>query len=351
MFYKWAKVLLAAIILTNFFAIQIAHAQTRTLEEIVAWVNSDVILKSEYEKRKAELRDELARPQAQGGPGLQGAQLEQAFNQQSKTVIQELIDETLFVQQAKDMGITAESEIIKTMDQLRQQRKLDSLEALYKEIETQGYSLDDFRNNIKVKYLREEVLRREVYGRVIITNEEVRKYYDAHIKEFDRPAGIWLREITFLTENRGPELVAGQKKKAEDALAAVKKGDDFAETASKVSESETSQNGGDIGFFAKGELTPALEAIVDKLDKGQVTDVIPTQGAFMIFKVEDKHPGGILPFELAQKKVFDVLWQQAVPGKMREYLTKLRTEGFVRTADGYDDTGAPDKADKSVSKN
>jgi len=36
---------------------------------------------------------------------------------------------------------------------------------------------------------------------------------------------------------------------------------------------------------------------------------------------------------------------------MRDYLTKLRTEGFVRTADGYDDTGAPDKADKSVSKN
>jgi parvulin-like peptidyl-prolyl isomerase len=342
---------LAATVLSGTLFVGFVQAQTKTLEEIVAWVNSDVILKSEYEQRKAELREELARPQAQGGAGLQGAQLEQAFNQQSKTVIQELIDEQLFVQQAKDMGITAESEIVKTMDQLRQQRKLDSLEALEKEIVSQGYSLDEFRNNIKVKYLREEVLRREVYGRIIVTNDEVRKYYDAHIKEFDRPAGLWLREITFLTENRGPELIEVQRKKAEDALASIKKGDDFAETAAKVSESDTSQNGGDLGFLAKGELTPALEAIIDKLDKGGVTDVIPVQGAFMIFKIEDKHPGGILPFELAQKKVFDVLWQQAVPAKMREYLTKLRTEGFVRTAEGYDDAGAPDKADKSVSKN
>jgi hypothetical protein len=64
---------------------------------------------------------------------------------------------------------------------------------------------------------------REVYPKVIVTNEEVRKYYDGHVKDFDRPAGLRLREITVLTENRGPELIEGQRKKAEEALAAVKK--------------------------------------------------------------------------------------------------------------------------------
>ena len=69
----------------------------------------------------------------------------------------------------------------------------------------------------------------------------------------------------------------------------------------------------------------------------------------MILKVDDKHDGGVLPFELAQKEVFNVLWQQAVPPKQREYLTKLRTDGFVRTAEGYIDAGAP--PDKSATKN
>jgi len=71
----------------------------------------------------------------------------------------------------------------------------------------------------------------------------------------------------------------------------------------------------------------------------------------MILKVDDKHTGGILPFELAQKEVFDKLWQQAVPGKIREYLTKLRSEGFVRVAEGYVDTGAPENTDKAAAKN
>jgi len=82
-----------------------------------------------------------------------------------------------------------------------------------------------------------------------------------------------------------------------------------------------------------------------------VTDIVPVQGAFMIFKLDDKHNGGILPFELAQREIFDVLWRQSVPPKQREYLARLRTEGFVRIAEGYVDTGAPPvKADKSVAK-
>jgi parvulin-like peptidyl-prolyl isomerase len=349
MFHQSGKALLAAIICLVPFVVA-ASAQTKTLEEIVAWVNSDVILKSEYEGRKAQLREELAEAPPRGR-GLQGAQLEQAFNDQSKVILQQLIDETLLLQQAKDMGLTADIEIVKTMDRLRQERKLESIEALEKEIVAQGFTLDDFKQNIRVQYLTSQVMQREVYPRVIITNDEVRKYYDAHVKDFDRPAGIRVREITVITENRGPEETANQRKKAEEALAAAKKGDDFAELATKFSESQTAQEGGDLGFFAKGELAPVLEAVTDKLEKGQVSDIIPVQGAFMIIKLDDKHNGGILPFELAQREVFDILWRQAVPSKAREYLTKLRTDGFVRTAEGYVDIGAaPPKTDKAAAK-
>jgi parvulin-like peptidyl-prolyl isomerase len=342
-----ARVLLAATILLLTLLSGISLAQTKTIEEIVAWVNTEVILKSEYEARKAALREDLAQP-APRGRGLQGAQLEQVFNEQSKLVLQQLIDEALILQQARDLGLTADTEIIKTLDRLRQERKLESLEALEREVVAQGYSVDELRQNIRVQYLTEQVMQREVYPKVIVTTEEGRKYYDTHIKEFDRPAGIRVREITIITENRGPEQVENQRKKTEEALAAVKKGDDFAEVAAKFSESQTAQDGGDLGFFAKGELAPALEAITDKLEKGQTSDIIPVQGAFMILKVDDKHGGGVLPFELAQKEVFNILWQQAVRPKMREYLTKLRTDGFVRTAEGYVDAGAP--ADKTVAK-
>jgi len=347
--HRSGKVLLSAFILLVLVFGGTASAQTKTLEEIVAWVNNDIILKSEYERRKAQIREDLAQP-APRGRGLQGAQLDQAMNEQSKVLLQQMIDETLLLQQARDMGLSAETELVKTKDRLRQEQKLDSIEALEKEIVGQGYSLDEFNQNIRVQYLTSQVFQREVYPRVTITMEEARKYYDSHVKDFDRPAGIRVREITIITENRGPEQVANQRKKAEEALAAIKKGDDFAQVADKYSESETARDGGDLGFFAKGELSPILETVTDKLEKGQVSDVIPVQGAFMIIKVDDKHTGGILSFDLAQKEIFDRLWQQAVPGKIREYLTKLRTDGFIRVAEGYADTGASEKTDKSVAK-
>ena len=323
-----------------------AIAQTKNVEQIVAWVNNDIILKSEHEKRLAEIREDLSQPPPRG-KGLQGAQLEQGLREESKRVLMQLIDESLLTQQAKDMGISWDLEVLKTMERLRQEQHLDSQEALEKAIIAQGFTLDEFKNNIKVRYLSQQVIQSEVYRRMPLpTNDDMHKYYDSHIKDFDRPAGTRIREITIVTENRGPEEIAAQRKKAEEALAAARKGDDFGALAVKYSESQTAQEGGDLGFFVKGELAPVLENVTDKLEKGQVSDIITVPGAFMILKVEDKHNGGILPFELAQREISDTLWQQAAQPKIREYLTKLRTDGFVKTAEGYVDAGAPQKTEK-----
>ena len=319
-----------------------AYSQSKVVEEIVAWVNADIILKSELESRKEQIRTELAAPAPQGR-GLSGTQLEQEFAAATKIVLRDLIDEALLLQQAKEMGFSAELEVLKAMERLRQERKHETQEALEKEIVAAGYSLDEFKQNIKTRYLTSQVIQREVYPRVTITMEEMRKYYDANVKSFDRPAGVRVRAIEIYTENRPPAEAESQRKKAEEALAAVKKGDDFAELAVKFSESASAQDGGDLGFFEKGELTPALEDVASKLEKGQTSDIITLPYGFVILKVEDKHSGGILTFDLAQRDINEMLWSQAVQPKIREYLTKLRTDGFIKVADGQVDAGAPPK--------
>jgi peptidyl-prolyl cis-trans isomerase SurA len=346
MYQRSRRVLLTAILLLTASS---AFAQSKTVDEIIAWVNNDIILKSEYELRKAGVRNDLAEAPPRGR-GLQGPQLEQAMNDAQKILLRDLIDETLLLQQAKEMGLNADLEVVKTMEQLRQERKLASLDDLEKAIVAQGYSIDEFKQNIKTRYLTSQVLQREVYGRVVVTTDEMKKYYDANVKNFDRPAGIRVREISVYTENRGPAEIESQRKKIEEALAALRKGQNFPEVASKYSESQTAQEGGDLGFFVKGELAKPLEEVASNLNKGQVSDVITLNGALMILKVEDKHEGGILPFELAQKEIQDSLWQQGIQPKIREFLTKLRADGFIRLAEGYTDFGQPAKTTK-VSEN
>src|SRR5262249_32114658 len=153
------KIAVMTVLLFSFLAVS-AQAQTqantfqgpKNIESIVAWVNSDIILKSEYDKRIDEIRGEITRSSK-----LQGAQLDQAIKEQSKHALRELIDEALYRQQAKELGITGELEVLKALERMRQERKLDSQEALEKEITSQGYTVDEVKENLRSQVFREQV--------------------------------------------------------------------------------------------------------------------------------------------------------------------------------------------------
>ena len=339
--YLTGRAVLAAILL---LVASTAQAQ-KTVDEIVVRVNGDIILKSEVENAITALRNELSVRQK-----LQGAPLDQAFAEQSKFILRDLIDQNLLLQQSREMGLNADLEVVKTMERMRQEYKFDSLEALEKAIVDDGGAVEDFKQQIRTRYLTSQVLGREVYPKIIITTEEIRKYYDTNLKTFDRPAGVQLSEILISTENRAPQEIEAQKKKAEEALAAVKKGDDFAETARRFSEAPTAADGGVLGFFPTGQLAKPLEDGITPLEKGQSTELLNLPYGFVILKVDDKHTGGVLSFELAQREIQDALFQQHVQPKIREYLTKLRTDGFVELKPGYTDSGAPSEKAAKVSE-
>src|SRR5688572_13977140 len=199
-----------AIILTISMS-TVSSGQQTTLEEIVARVNNDIILRSELERAHKELRDGLTQE------GLQGAQLEQAISQQSKNVLRDLIDQSLLLQVARDAGLNADLEVTKALEQLRQENNLPSPEALEIEIEKQGYNLEDFKQGMRTRFLTQQVVSREVGSRIIITTEDLRNYYETNMKEFDRPEGVGLQEIVIVTENVPPNELAGKKQKAEEA--------------------------------------------------------------------------------------------------------------------------------------
>jgi peptidyl-prolyl cis-trans isomerase SurA len=319
------------------FALSVTAMAQAVVDEIVARVNSDIILKSELVDAEKSLRNTL-------GQRLQGAQLEQAVNDNLRNLLRNLIDTNLILQQAKLMGLNADLEVVKNMEQLRQDYKFPTLEALEQAIVEQGIAVDEFKQNIRNEYLRQQVLQREVYPRIIITQEEVHNYYDANKQSFDKPAGVQVREILIATEGKTAAEVAELKKKAEDALAEVTRGEDFAEVAQKYSDAPTAANGGQLGFFEKGQLSTEIEDAVAKLSRGQVSEILTMPYGFIILKVDDKHDGGILTFELARNEIENAIWQQRVDGRVREYLTRLRSEGFVEVNPGYVDTGASSTA-------
>jgi parvulin-like peptidyl-prolyl isomerase len=313
-------------------------AAQQKIEQIAARVNGDIILKSEIDRELEMRRAELMQQ-----PGMDSAKLDREVAEQSKVILRDLIDRALLLQIAKEASLNADTDVEKTLEDLRVERKFATREELEKAIIKDYGDLDEFKNDIRTKFLTQQVIEHEVYGRMIVTNEEMRKYYAEHEKDFDRPAGIRISEITVLVDRRLPDQVAVQRKKIEDALAAVKKGDAFDEVAEKYSEVVTAERGGDMGFVSgdlKENLNEDIAKALEGIDKGQVTNIVEFNDAFTFFKVTDKHSGGILSFELAQREIQYQLLSKAAPDKVRAFLKDLRESGFVEVKPGFEDLGA-----------
>ena len=105
----------------------------------------------------------------------------------------------------------------------------------------------------------------------------------------------------------------------------------------------TAERGGDVGFIAgdlKEQVNEDVAKALERLEKGQLTEIVEFNDALTFFKVTDKHNGGILSFELAQNFIWSALMGKVAPDKVREYLTEQRQNGFIEVNEGYLDTGA-----------
>src|SRR5712664_2192631 len=140
----------------------------RTVEEIIARVNNEIITRSEYEKAR-QSAEEDARQDCQNK--CTPEQLKAEIDQRQKTSLRDLIDQSLLVQRAKDMGVSVEPELIKRLDAIRTQNKIESMEELEKAVTSQGLNWEDFKNNIRSTLLKQKVISREVGSQITISDE------------------------------------------------------------------------------------------------------------------------------------------------------------------------------------
>ena len=316
-------------------------AQT-IFEEIICRVNNDIITRSEYQ----EARD-LLKVQAQRQEKLSGEKLAQAVKEREKHLLKGMIEERLLVQKAIELGMTADTDVIRYLDRIRKQNNLPTIEALDQEMRKQGINPVEFKKRIKDQSLREQVLGREVYYRIQVSTEEIKAYYDANQKEFDRPEQVRLQEILIASNGEDPAEVEQSRKRAEEVLEKARSGELFDELVTEYSQGPTAQQGGDLGFFRRGTLFKEAEDIVFSLRRGQITDIIEGQGGFRILKVTEKNTAGIQPLDVVKDPIRDVLIADKARPALKEYMVKLRRQSYIRLKPGYVDSGAKVETDSA----
>jgi peptidyl-prolyl cis-trans isomerase SurA len=304
----------------------------KTIEEIIARVNNEIITRSEYEKAR-ESAEEEARSDCQNR--CTPEQLQAEVENRRKNALRDLIDQSLLVQRGKDMGITVEPDVIKRLDQIRLENKFGSMEELEKAVSSQGTNWEDFKNNIRNGILTQRVISSEVGSHITVTDDEISKYYEAHKKEFIRPEQVALREIEVSTQGKTPEEITELKKKAETALKRVKDGEDFGEIAKRLSDGSTKNQGGFLGIYKRGELSKELEDIVFKMKRNELTDVMETKQGFLVLQVLEHYDEGEQSLDKVRNEINERLYSERMEPALREYLKTLREQSYVVIKPGY----------------
>jgi peptidyl-prolyl cis-trans isomerase SurA len=322
------KILTIAVLAATFVGPQVRAAHV--LERIIARVNSEIITQRQFEREKAKLREDLAQQ-------FSGAELEAKVNEESKDLLEHLIDQSLMVQKAKDEDVNVETDLIKKLDQTRKQYNLATIEDLQKDAEQAGVNWEDYKDQIRRQLLMQEVISRDVGSRIVVTRQEEQQYYNQHKDEFKSPGMVHLAEILISAEKYKPEEA---EKRAKEAEAELKGGAKFSEVVKKYSDDPSADQGGDISLMKMSAMAPAIAAAVGKLEVNEYTDPLHVKSGYLILRLVERFSPGIPSFEEVEARVQETLYSQRMEPKMREFLTQLRKDSYIFLAPGYIDTGA-----------
>jgi peptidyl-prolyl cis-trans isomerase C len=175
------------------------------------------------------------------------------------------------------------------------------------------------------------VIQQEVVSKVVISDEESQTFYDGNMDRFIEPEQVQASHILIMVnpDEASQEEKDTARKKIEELLVQVKEGADFAELAKEHSEGPSNERGGDLGFFARGQMVKPFEDAAFALVEGEISDVVETQYGYHIIKATGKKPQRQVPFDEVKDQIQQSLFQEKANTEVSNWIAALRESATI----------------------
>jgi len=283
------------------------------VDEIVAHVGNEIITKSELEQQRKRLYDELSHR-------LSGDELQKQYDDQSKQLLDFMINQKLMDQKAKELSISVDDDVNAAIKRLREENQIPDDQALEGALQKEGSSLADLREDFRKRIIQQRILWNYVQGKVNITEDEIKTYYEQHKTEMMTEASTKVRRYEVTDASADKSALQAEAKSVADTLRAGKDPSATDFTHLKISESTD---------LAKSELDPKFAEMLDKTAVGSYTDPIETSDGWFVLKVESRQTPAEVKFEDARTKIYNFLLQQRAEKYQKEFLEDLRKQAYV----------------------
>jgi peptidyl-prolyl cis-trans isomerase C len=310
-----------AAVQTNAPAVSVAATAPKS-DEVVARVNGAEIKRKELDAAVQAFAFQMARRGRPLPPG-QGAVVE-------RDILDELISHELLREEgSKHIPADIDKKVQEQMDLVMKQ--VGGEEQLKKTLAGTGITLDEYAKRVRDNVIIRGAIESAVDKEVKITPEEVRAYYDKNPDQFKQPETVRASHVLIRCAPEATDEVKKEKRTQIDSVRAlVKGGEKFADVAKKFSEDPGSaKNGGDLGFFGRGQMVPEFDAAAFSLKTNEISDVINTQYGYHVLLVTDRKPAQTVPFDQVKDDLAQYLKQSKGNDITRDQVASLRKTAKV----------------------
>ncbi len=294
-------------------------------ERVVAVINDAIILRSELDARMVPVIGEaqqIADPKER----------ERRIEKLRSSVLDEMVNEELIVQAAETAKIEVESaEVQAALDEIKSTNNLDDA-TLAQALAAQGYTLSNYKTDLRRQLLRLRAVNQLVAPKVSITDEDIRAKYDEMQRRSQSVSAVKLSHILFkLPEKATEQQVAEAKAKAAQVMERVARGEDFAKVAGEVSEDvSTKATGGELGWFQRQSLAnPEWEPIVFAMQKGDVRGPVTGPQGLHVFLATDVQTSNLKPFDQMKEQISRELRRKEMDKQTAAWLEELRKKAYI----------------------
>jgi parvulin-like peptidyl-prolyl isomerase len=323
---------LAAVGLTLCFVAATARAEI--FEQILVKINGDIFTKSDLEQRQiAALRQKGQNFDLKSDAG--NAQLKKALDEITPQILVDVVDETLLSQRGRELGYRLGDDQFKSIvESIKKENKIENDEQLQAALKSENMTMADLRRNLERTMIIQRVQQNEVLGKIGVSEDEARKYYESHLNEFTTVPTVTLREILVSVpqDARGVNAAAEEaaQRKIEEIRRRVTGGESFEKVATEVSESPSKANGGLIGPLSVNDIAPDLRKTIEAMKIGDVTEPLrDSRRGYQLLKLESRSDTQVMPFDEAREKISERVFTDKRKVEYQKYLEKLRGQAII----------------------
>ena len=308
--------------------------QAETINRIVATVDGQPVTLRELEAYSGQMNDRAAMMYPQGKADM---------NQ--RDFLDALLMNKMIENEVDTQGLRAKAEDIDSyIDRIKNQGGLDD-EQLKAALADQGLSMEQYRKQIAQEIEQALLMNKEVGSRVSVPDEAVQRYYEAHREAYATPDQVRIRHIFLpLSPGAGADEELKMTTLMETLHGRAVRGEDFALLASTYSLGPGADQGGDLGFFERGQMDSDIERIAFSIPEGAISQPFLTPAGVHLLKVEERDTEGVKPLAEVQEEIRTELYSTELSKRYRRWFQddlrfRHHIEDFLTDPEGVPYTG------------